>query len=149
MTTDLDPQACTHILSIGRYGHLGCCDGDEPYVVPITYVYDNGVIFGFTFEGRKTHVMREHSKVCVQVEDVVDGRSWVSVICWGTFEVVTGHDEAQRVRLLFGKQHGEAALGGEKATVSPGIDRLHSSVAEAEVLYRITPYRITGKRERS
>ena len=149
MTIDLNDDECRHILSLNRYGHLGCVDGGEPYVVPVTYVFRDGEFYGYTFEGKKIGAMRSHPKVCVQVEDVVDGTSWVSVIAWGDFEEITAKDEVQRVKLLFGRQHGESSLAGERPLVSPGIERLHLPVPEDAVLYRIVPYRMTGKRQRS
>lgn len=149
MTIDLKQDECEHILSIGRYGHLGCIHGDEPYVVPITYVYRNKELFGFTHEGKKIEAMRLNAKVCVQVEDVMDGHSWVSVICFGTFEEIKDSAEMQRVKMFFAQQYGESVKAGEIPPVSPGIERMHYPMEEGSVLYRVKPYRITGKRDRS
>src|SRR6185436_1035733 len=105
---------CEAILDGNIYGHLGCSDGDEPYVVPITYVYHDGFIYGFTHEGQKIEIMRKNPKMCVQVEHVKNQKEWESVMCWGLFEEVTDEKSIQNIKLLLAEQHGKVLLAKEE-----------------------------------
>lgn len=151
MQTDLTKSECEKILADNHYAHLACIDGDEPYLVPITYVYEGVFLYGCTKEGKKIDVMRKHKKVCVQVECVQSPDSWESVVCWGTFEEVTDAKNIQRVKLMFAEKHGDILLHGKKSPVMPVIKNLHedrSDHAAMNVVYRIMPYRMTGKAEK-
>lgn len=148
MITNLTHNECERILASNRYGHLGCCDGDEPFVFPITYVYKDGFIYGFTYEGQKIELMRKNRKICVQVEHVQSEIEWESVMCWGHFEEVTDEKSIQDVKLLLADQHGESVLVGEEPPVSPMVEKLHLPKEESAVLYRMKPYRMTGRAEK-
>lgn len=145
MIVDLTKNECEKVLASNRYGHLGCVDGDEPYVVPITYVYQGGFLYGYTHEGHKIETLRKNPKMCVQVEHVASEHEWESVMCWGLFEEITDQKSIQDVKLLLGGQHGQAILEKGEGTVSPMVDRLHLPQDEHAVVYRMEPYRMTGR----
>lgn len=149
MMTDLTKEECEAILTSGIYAHMGCSDGDEPYVVPITYVYHHGCIYSYTHEGQKIEIMRNNPKVCVQVERVESGSNWQSVMCWGLFEEVTDSKTIQDVKLLLADQYGASILKGEATPVSPMATHLNQLQDEAAIVYRMKPYRMTGKAEQS
>lgn len=49
--------------------HLGMADGDQPYVVPVSYGYDGqSVYFHSAREGRKLDVIADNPRVCVEFE---------------------------------------------------------------------------------
>jgi hypothetical protein len=49
--------------------HLGMADGDQPYVVPVSFGYDGRcVYFHSAREGRKLDVIAANPRVCVQFE---------------------------------------------------------------------------------
>lgn len=73
------------LLRSESYGHLGCCADNVPYVVPMAFLYSDGVIYGQTTEGHKVHILRGNPNTCLQVERI-DAGGWRSVICHGTFE---------------------------------------------------------------
>lgn len=148
MIVDLTKTECEGILASNRYAHMGCLDGDEPYVVPITYVYRDGFVYGFTHEGKKIELLRKSSKMCVQVERVKGEREWESVMCWGLFEEVTDPKSIQDVKLLFAEQHGSSILAAEEPPVSPMAEALRLPKDDAAVLYRMRPYRVSGRAER-
>ena len=149
MKTDLTKAECERILASNRYAHLGCVDGDEAYVVPITYVYDGGFLYGFTHEGKKIELLRKNPKMCVQVERVDGEREWESVICWGLFEEVTDQKSRHGVRMLFADMHGAAVLAGAEPPVSPLAETLHLPKDDEAVVYRMLPHRMTGKAEKA
>ena len=108
MTIDLTPQECESVLAGNVYAHLGCCADNEPYVVPITYVFSGGFLYGFTHEGLKTEIMRKNPKICIQVQHIAGEHEWESVFCWGNgedFELGNGKSDghADPVRVVFPK----------------------------------------------
>lgn len=147
MIIELTEEQCREILSANHYAHLGCVDGDEPHVVPITYAYEDGCFYGFTFEGAKITVLRKNPTMCVQVEKLLSEHRWESVMCWGTFEEITDAAEAQRVKLLFAQRHGDAILGHSDPPVTPGVHESHPRSTKKPVTYRMRPYRMTGRAE--
>jgi nitroimidazol reductase NimA-like FMN-containing flavoprotein (pyridoxamine 5'-phosphate oxidase superfamily) len=49
--------------------HLGMADGDQPYVVPVSFGYDGqSVYFHSARDGRKLDVIAANPRVCVQFE---------------------------------------------------------------------------------
>ena len=81
-----------------RIARLGCHAGGETYVVPLIYAYEDGAVVAVTTEGRKTAMLRENPRVCVEVDEYdADGRgSWRSVIAYGTYDELAGDDDRAR-----------------------------------------------------
>jgi nitroimidazol reductase NimA-like FMN-containing flavoprotein (pyridoxamine 5'-phosphate oxidase superfamily) len=75
-----------------RIARLGCHAGGTTYVVPLIYAYEDEAIVAVTTEGRKTAMLRENPRVCVEVDEYDwDGKgSWRSVIAEGTYEELAG-----------------------------------------------------------
>ncbi|MFS4456038.1 pyridoxamine 5'-phosphate oxidase family protein [Maribacter sp. 2304DJ31-5] len=75
-------------------GRLGFISGQSPFIVPITYYYDDeeNSIIGFTTEGHKIDSMRENGSVCLLIEEINSLKRWKSVLIHGTFEELQGID---------------------------------------------------------
>ncbi|MCU0635956.1 MAG: pyridoxamine 5'-phosphate oxidase family protein [Gemmatimonadaceae bacterium] len=82
-----DIERVLHEEVIGR---IGCRDGEDCYVVPVTYAYDGHAIYGHSREGRKLRAMTAHPRVCFEVDRWRDLSNWESVIAWGRFERLEG-----------------------------------------------------------
>jgi uncharacterized protein len=54
MSGQMNKSQIEEFLKSQVVGRLGCTDGDKVYVVPITFAYDNGCIYGHTKDGLKT-----------------------------------------------------------------------------------------------
>jgi uncharacterized protein len=76
------------VMAGGRVGRLGCIDNDEPYVVPINYLLDEGTIYSHSLPGRKIEAMKARPRVCLQVDEIEDEFHWRSAIAFGTFEAI-------------------------------------------------------------
>ena len=76
------------LLSTAKIGRLGCIDNGEPYVVPINYLFTDGVIYSHSLPGRKLDALRANPRTCLQVDDIQDDFNWRSVIAYGDFEEV-------------------------------------------------------------
>ena len=83
------------LLKSELIGRVGCFDGNKVYVVPITYAYDNGYIYGHTKDGLKIQIMRNNPNVCFEIDWMKDLSNWKSVIVYGIFEELKG-DEANK-----------------------------------------------------
>ena len=63
------------ILTKCRTCHVAMCDGDMPYVVPLSYGYrfvsdeELELYFHCAHEGKKLDILRKNSKVCFEVSD--------------------------------------------------------------------------------
>jgi uncharacterized protein len=97
-----------------RIARLGCHTDGVTYVVPLIYAYDDGAVVAVTTEGRKTAMLRENPRVCVEVDEYdADGRgSWRSVIAHGTYEELAGDEIEPALALMrerFARTAGRAA----------------------------------------
>lgn len=88
MTNVLKDTEALEVIKAGKIGRLGCIDQNEPYVVPINYVLDEGSIYSHSLPGRKIDAMRAHPRVCLQVDQIDDECRWRSAIAFGNFEEV-------------------------------------------------------------
>ncbi|MDI3329039.1 MAG: pyridoxamine 5'-phosphate oxidase family protein, partial [Alicyclobacillaceae bacterium] len=92
-------------LETAHVGCLGLVDGDEPYVVPLNYVWLGGCIyFHGAGEGRKARLMKEAAKATFSVAQEMGivpkpvpcdtGTAYMSVMIFGMVERVTDLEEA-------------------------------------------------------
>jgi nitroimidazol reductase NimA-like FMN-containing flavoprotein (pyridoxamine 5'-phosphate oxidase superfamily) len=89
--------------------------------------------------GKKTEIIADNPKICLQVEKVADIRSWQSVIVYGTAEELA--DEPARAEAL-------KAIVAVNPTLTPAVSIrwMDSWVREnIEVIYRVTPSLMTGR----
>jgi len=145
----LAPAEIDSFIGNHCFAHLGCHARGKTYVVPISYAYSNGVLVGQTKEGLKTQMLRENPQCCVQIESVEGIADWVSVIAWGEFEELKGHEANEAMRLLIDR-------------LSPKIEDLESSRSprdvtpgrvdqqpQVDIVYRIKLTEMTGVFESS
>jgi nitroimidazol reductase NimA-like FMN-containing flavoprotein (pyridoxamine 5'-phosphate oxidase superfamily) len=92
-------------LARSRFGRLGCVRDNHPYIVPISFVCDQGRIYGFSTAGQKTDWMRANPHVCLQADRVISARRWTSVVLFGRYQELPDtperHVERQRAWGLF------------------------------------------------
>ena len=88
------------LLLGGRVGRIGCHAEGRSYVVPIAYAYEDSCVYGHSADGLKVRTMRANPDVCFEVEDVRAMSEWRSVIAWGTYEELWGHEEEEAARRL-------------------------------------------------
>ena len=136
---EMGPEDTKKLLERVRYGHLACTRDEQPYVVPIHYAYKDPDVFIFTTEGKKTGIIKDNPKVCLQVEEVIYRRHWQSVIVTGEAERLTERKEIDGAMEF---------ITAVNPTLTPAISIhwldqwIRSNV---DVVYRITPATITGR----
>lgn len=60
------------VLRAAHVGRLGTCVEGEPYIVPLSFVYDDGRIwFHGALEGKKMEQIAENPQVCFEVDESV------------------------------------------------------------------------------
>ncbi len=103
-----DPAVIGDILNRAVVCRLGLCDGGRPYVVPVSFGFDDGALYFHTApDGRKIDIMRRNPRVCfevdVDVKLVTHPRKacrWTflygSVIGEGSASELSGDDERRR-----------------------------------------------------
>ncbi len=142
---DIDEMEASEISSLLQrvgFGHLGCAKDNQPYVVPIHYVYDPPHIFIYTTKGMKTDFLAANPEVCLQVEEVRSARDWSSAIVAGRAELLTDsgqRDKATQLLTLINPTH------------TPAVSRIAHAGAErpnAVEVYRITPHTLSGRKTR-
>ncbi len=108
--------------------HLGMCDGDRPYVLPLNYGYQDGCVYIHgAGEGQKLDILRQNRNVCVTVErDVAIQKGerpedcttlYQSVVAFGKAELVTDEAGKQEGLAILMAQHGEPLQGPLPAAV--------------------------------
>lgn len=97
MARALNDKEARDILTAGVIGRLGCVDNGEPYVVPINYVFDGGLIYSHSLPGRKIDALRVNPRACLQVDEIENEFEWRSVIAHGKFEEVRVQSERREI----------------------------------------------------
>jgi uncharacterized protein len=133
---NLSDEEALEVIRAGKIGRLGCIDGEEPYVVPINYLIDEGSIYSHSLPGRKIDAMRAHPRACLQVDQIDDDFHWRSAIAFGNFEEI---DRPSERRAILGK----ILASFPKLTPVESII-VQDGAALDSVVFRIVVDRITG-----
>ncbi|HZT94323.1 MAG TPA: pyridoxamine 5'-phosphate oxidase family protein [Gaiellaceae bacterium] len=106
-----------------RIARLGCHAEGLTYVVPLIYAYEDDAVVAVTTEGRKTAMLRQNPRVCVEVDEYdADGRgSWRSVIAQGRFEELAGDAIEPALGLLRERFARTAGRAAEPRPLTPGV----------------------------
>lgn len=134
------------ILRRATVCRLGLAVGDEPYVVPVSFGYQDGCLYVHSSpEGKKVEMLRQNPRVCFEVdvdEELVRKSapcSWSvryrSVIGWGRAAFLTNMEEKQRALDVIMAHYGGATPGNYTA----------KALREVAVI-RIEVEEMTGKR---
>jgi nitroimidazol reductase NimA-like FMN-containing flavoprotein (pyridoxamine 5'-phosphate oxidase superfamily) len=115
-----------------RIARLGCHADGTTYVVPLIYAYEDGAVVAVTTEGRKTTMLRENPRVCVEVDEYdADGKgSWRSVIAHGTCQELAGDAVEPALALMRERFARTAGRAAEPRPLGPNVVVLRISLAE-------------------
>jgi uncharacterized protein len=105
---EMSDSECRAFLTRSHVGRLGCAFDDQPYVVPISVVYEADYIYSFSTIGKKVQWMRKNAKVCVELDELASQSRWISVIANGVYQELAlpqfEHERAHAHKLLERKQ---------------------------------------------
>jgi nitroimidazol reductase NimA-like FMN-containing flavoprotein (pyridoxamine 5'-phosphate oxidase superfamily) len=100
---EMSGEECEDMLAKSRFGRVGLSSGDQPYVVPMSYVYAGGVILLHSgLRGKKLEIARVNPRVSFEVDSVERGR-WRSVIVLGTARLSSDAEAKGRLFDIFTK----------------------------------------------
>jgi hypothetical protein len=129
-------------------GRLACTNGKQPYVVPVTYVFDGKYIYGQTNEGMKLDILRKNPKVCFEVDMMTDMRNWKSAVVMGEFEELKNAGAEKAREILFGRIFSLLT----SSTVHPHEHAVSGELDDSNrvkyTLYRIKIKKLTGRFEK-
>ncbi len=133
---ELSSAEIEEFLGGQRIARLGCNAGGAIYVVPLVYAYEDGAVVAVTTEGRKTSMLRENPRVCLEVDEYdTDGKgSWRSVIAYGTYEEMADDGIEPALELLRSRFARTAGRPAEPRELGPNV-----------VVLRITLDEVSGR----
>jgi nitroimidazol reductase NimA-like FMN-containing flavoprotein (pyridoxamine 5'-phosphate oxidase superfamily) len=137
---EMSREEIARLLERGWYGHLGCSRDGHPYVVPLSYAYDEGDLYFFTTEGTKTEFIAANHEVCFQVEEVEGPERWQSVMLTGRAELLSEPAEVEHAMFLVSERN---------PSLSPALSRTRIGAwtrLSRIALYRLRPEATYGRR---
>lgn len=139
---ELTRDECDGVLTRMHVGRLACALLNQPYVVPVSFVFDpkEESLVGFSTMGRKIEWMRVNPRVCVAVDEIADDRHWTTVVVNGVYHEIAGADAPQLARA-------QELLQKRASWWLPATARrAHSPERATAVFYRILIREVTGRR---
>lgn len=128
----LSKDECTSILDSAKFGRLGLSSDDNPYVIPMSYVYSGGKIYLHSRGGgRKIEMASKNSRVCFEVDQLSEDR-WASVLAFGKAKLSSDIDAKARMFDAFIKK-GIGGHGGKKFQRDE-LERMEMTIWEIEVV---------------
>lgn len=100
MIGKMNDNQIVNILQSQVIGRLACYADKKLYLIPITYAYKDGFIYCQSKDGLKVELMRKDPRVCFEVDQIENMRSWRSVILWGEYERLTNEKEQLHARKI-------------------------------------------------
>ena len=149
MIGELKAEEIERFLASEMTGRIGCHAEGKTYVVPVTYVYDSGSVYGHTARGLKVQMMRRNPDVCFEVDRVEDIGHWRSVIAQGRYEELQGGEAIRAMDLLIQRLTPLAA--DESSHPSYVLRAVEPAKADGRgvILFRIRLTEKTGRFEQS
>lgn len=99
MLTTLTATEIDALLLSQMLGHLGCNANGEQYVLPLFYIYYEDALYGHTYEGKKSEILKQNKQVCFQVEELVKN-GWKSAMVWGMYDQIQGKEATQAINVM-------------------------------------------------
>ena len=145
---EMSNAECLSTLAHNRLGRLACSCENQPYIVPVYFVYENSYLYGFTTLGQKVEWMRSNPRVCVELDEFVDDTRWMSIIIFGSYEELPDTQEDEG-RFNHQRRHAHELLQQYVEWWEPGCasgTRRNPLQPLEPVFYRIRIDRISGRR---
>lgn len=148
MLGELNESEIKNVLSSQVLGRLACCDGKQPYIVPLTYTYDGKYIIGQTNEGLKLKLLRKNPHVCFEVDMMTDMANWKSVLVFGEFQELRGEEADKAQQALFSRIFTLMTSSTVHAHEHEVKGKIDDSNRIKPVMYRIKIKRLSGRFEK-
>jgi len=133
---------CKALLRRATIGRIGVTAEGRTYVVPITFVFDGGYVYGHSSLGQKVRMMRANHEVGFETDEIVDMANWKCVIARGRYEELAGDLATAAARLI------QSRLAPLTTSQTAGPSGPRARGRRGDVAYRIALSDITGRYER-
>jgi len=149
MLGELSNGEIEKLLAANVIGRIGCYANEKVYVVPVTYVYDEGYVIGHTVEGLKIDILRQNPECCFEIDSMENIANWQSVIAWGTFEELKGEAaERAQEKLTETLGHLIPSETSQPERMGPASERRTKTQGKNPIIYRIWLKQKSGRYER-
>lgn len=138
---EMTEDECGAALGQVGFGRLACARGDQPYIVPIYFSYDEKDLYGVTTLGQKVEWMRSNPLVCLEIEQRTDHYLWTSVVVFGRYEEIPDTPKYEHVRA-----HALEVLQKRTMWWEPACVPIEKRAQRSPIFYRIHIERMTGRR---
>lgn len=141
---EMTGEECFEALASAGFGRLACARDNQPYVVPVYFVFDGSNVYCFSALGRKIEWMRVNPLVCLEIDDVKSQNDWTSVVALGRYEELPDTPSFQRAR-----QHAHELLQKRASWWQPACGAVAHRAGPQDftpVYYRISVEQLTGHR---
>lgn len=139
-----DRETIDRILHAAAVCRLALCDGDRPYIVPMSYGYDGkSLYFHCASEGRKLDLVRRNPNACFEVDMDVEVVASETACSWGLrFRSIVGFGRVTVVADLEGKRLGLAVL---MAHYGGSLDGARDEDVRSVCVLRLDVDEVSGK----
>ena len=135
---------CRQALEQATVGRLACSRDNQPYVVPIYFVFHRDHIYAFTTLGQKIEWMRTNPRVCLEVDERTAHDKWQSIVVFGQYEELPDLPQYEAARVKAHELLEKHVMWWEPAWV--GATHRDLPHSDKPIFYRIKIDRITGRR---
>ena len=149
MIGSLSKEQIEHVLHSAVVGRIGCYDGKDIYIIPLTFVFDGKYIYAHSHEGLKIEIMRKQPTVCFEVESIEGMTNWRCVMVHGTFQELKTTEEQHQALTTLNERLMPYLLS---ETMRPrNLDEAPENAVKEKkpVIYRIQINRMTGRYEKN
>ena len=148
MLGELNDLQIKNILSSQVIGRIACSANNKPYIVPITYVFDDDCLYCQTNEGTKLNILRNNPNVCFEVDVMFDMRNWQSVVITGKFEELKNGSAKKARDIFFNRIYPlstSSTIHSHEHSVETKVD---DSTRIKYIMYKIRIKKMTGRFEK-
>jgi nitroimidazol reductase NimA-like FMN-containing flavoprotein (pyridoxamine 5'-phosphate oxidase superfamily) len=86
LISKMTEEECHAALAKASFGRLACAHDNQPYIVPVYFIFDGKYLYSFAALGQKIDWMRQNPLVCVEADDVKSHYEWTSLVVFGRYE---------------------------------------------------------------
>lgn len=137
-------QDIEKIIKESHVCRLAMIDGKVPYIVPLNFGYQNGVLFFHSApEGRKIDLLKQNPNVCFEMDELVQFKKAKLPCEWGVkYKSVIGSGTAE---LLNDIEEKTSALNIIMSHYSGRQFEFSSEMVKKTIVIKVTISQMTGK----
>lgn len=135
-------------LSTARVGRLGTRLKDQPYIVPILYVYHKGkILIHSSGRGKKIEAIVEDPKICFEIDESLrDERELRSVIIFGEADIIQKREEKLEALRALVEKYREYHKRREELMHILYNEQYYAECMERATIIAISPTQVTGRK---